>query len=138
MESLNVFMERSCFVMRIFKVLMTTALMVVALFGMSNTIHAEHWVDVQNKYLVDLDSLGKDYEYMDPQNGWYIAGHAQVYNKATGVSKTWYAQNYNSEGIKGTHNTLYLRMGYDNILRGVTMKDRAEWNVANFILVYFE
>ena len=109
--------------MRIFKVLMTTALMVVALFGMSNTIHAEHWVDVQNKY---------------PQNGWYIAGHAQVYNKATGVSKTWYAQNYNSEGIKGTHNTLYLRIGYDNILRGVTMKDRAEWNVANFILVYFE
>ena len=33
---------------------------------------------------------------------------------------------------------LYLRMGYDNILRGVTMKDRAEWNVAHFILVYFE
>ena len=61
---------------------------------------------------------------MDPQNGWYIAGHAQVYNNVTGVSKTWYAQNYNSEGIKGTHNTLYLRMGYDNILRGVTMKDR--------------
>jgi len=117
---------------------MATTFMVVALFVMNNTTHAEHWVDVQNKYLVDLDSLGKDYEYMDPQNGWYIAGHAQVYNKTTGVSKTWYAQNYNSEGIKGTHNTLYLRMGYDNILRGVTMKDRAEWNVAHFILVYFE
>ena len=115
--------------MRLLKVLMATAFMVVALFVMNNTTHAEHWVDVQNQYLVDVDSLGK---------GWYIAGHAQVYNKTTGVSKTWYAQNYNSEGIKGTHNTLYLRMGYDNILRGVTMKDGAEWNVANFILVYFE
>mgnify|MGYP000138773912 FL=1 len=124
--------------MRLFKVLMAAAFMAVALFCMSNTIHAERWYNVRDMYSVDLDSLGKDYEYMDPQNGWYIAAHAQVYNNVTGVSKTWYAQNYNSEGIKGTHNTLYLRMGYDNILRGVTMKDGAEWNVANFILVYFE
>lgn len=124
--------------MRLFKVFMAAVIMTAALLGMSNTTHAEHLVDVQNKYLVDLDSLGKDYEYMDPQNGWYIAGHAQVYNKATGVSKTWYAQNYDSEGSKGTHNTLYLRMGYDNILRGVTMRDGAEWNVANYILCCFE
>ena len=38
--------------MRIFKVFMATAFMVAALFVMSNTTHAEHWVDVQNKYLV--------------------------------------------------------------------------------------
>ena len=60
MESLNVLKERSCLAMSLFKVLMAAAFMAVALFGMSNTSHAEHWVDVQNKYLVDLDSLGKD------------------------------------------------------------------------------
>ena len=41
MGSLNIFRERSCFVMRLFKVFMATAFMAVALFGMSNITHAE-------------------------------------------------------------------------------------------------
>ena len=79
--------------MRLFKVFMATVIMTVALFGMSNTTHAERWEHVRDMFYIDMDSIEKDYDYLDPGNGgqWYIAAHAQVHNSASGVTNTWYA-----------------------------------------------
>ena len=122
--------------MRLFKVFMATVIMTVALFGMSNTTHAERWEHVKDVFYIDLDSIEKDYEYLDHSNGgqWYIAGHAQVRNSSSGVTKTWYAQNYNGDGVR---DGLYLRMGYGNTMRKVRLQDGTEYFVANRILSWF-
>mgnify|MGYP000880405098 FL=1 len=122
--------------MRIFKVFMATAFVVVALLGMSNTTHAERWEHVRDMFYIDMDSIEKDYDYFDPSNGgqWYIAAHAQVHNSASGVTNTWYAQNYNGDGVR---DGLYLRMGYGNIMRKVRLQDGPEYFVANRILSWF-
>lgn len=123
--------------MRLFKILMMAVVMTAALLSMSNTSHAQRWEYVRDMFYIDTDSIEKDYDYYDPSNGgqWYIAAHAQVYNSASDVTNTWYAQNYNSEGIR---DGLYLRMGYGNIMRKVRRQDGGEWYVANFMLSYFD
>lgn len=122
--------------MRLFKVFMATVIMAVALLGMSNTTHAGRWEHVKDVFYIDLDSIEKDYEYLDHSNGgqWYIAGHSQVRNSSSGVTNTWYAQNYNGDGVR---DGLYLRMGYGNTMRKVRLQDGPEYFVANRILSWF-
>ena len=62
-------------------------------------------------WIVDLDSIQKEYEYTDPTTGdWYIAAKGNVIERSDDFVMTWHVQNYDENGNIYTGKGLLVRL----------------------------
>lgn len=95
--------------------------------------------EVYGNWIVNLDSIQKEYEYVDPNGNWYIAACGDVIDRDNYVV-TWHVQNYNHDGVRYSGKGLLVTLNFDS---GMTKcielpdGDLSDFRVANCIIMQF-
>lgn len=96
--------------------------------------------EVYGDWIVNLDSVKKEYEYVSPNKEWYIAASGDVIDRSDNFVITWHVQNYDKDGnrysAKGLLVTIWANGG-DKLEFELPNGDLNDFRAANSIIMQF-